>query len=132
MASGVTSSAAAAAATPSIFWSPQKHRHTTRGAAAAAILQGAWTGHTAMGPPVAWGQLDHAISTSDIHSMCLPSVGCSGHGSSAASWVLNSALEECRREVLQQQLLQAEAAALAVEVQVTAAAIRCTQRLKLG
>lgn len=45
-------------------------------------------------------------------------------------WVLQAALQECRQEVVQQQVLRAEAAALAVEVQVTAAAIRCTQGLR--
>jgi hypothetical protein len=148
MASGVTSSsaaAAAAAATPSVFWSPQKHRHTARGSATApgagagagaggAIAQRGWTSHTAMGSPAAWGQVDHGFATNAGPAMCLPLVGCGGSSSSssAASWVLDSALQECRREVLQQELLRAEAAALAVEVQVTAAAIRCTQRLKLG
>lgn len=49
----------------------------------------------------------------------------------ADAWVLQSALQECREEVLQQQVLQAEAAALAAEVQVAAAAMRCTRSIAL-
>jgi hypothetical protein len=89
------------------FWSPQKHSRTSAATMRPADAACQW----------------HAASRSAVSPYAV--------GSSSSRWLLQTALQECRQEAWEQQVLAGEAAGVAAEAQVVSAAIRCTAGLFL-
>jgi hypothetical protein len=123
-----TSTCAAAAALPAAvpgFWSPQKQRrHHAPPPAAAAGGAGPWHGSD-VGRSCDFGGYRSLLTTSSVVSRQRPTSAAAG----GSRWLLQDAYQECRREVVQQQAIAAEAATLASETRALAAALHCVRGL---
>jgi hypothetical protein len=94
------------------FWSPQKH--------SAAVVAAARSRAVAR----ECAHSNQSAYSSPSRGLAGPRVGTAG---SSSKWLLQAGWQECRQG--DQQALAAEAATLAAESQVVAAAIKCTARL---